>query len=101
MFRAAAALPYDDREMAIAGLRGQLHVMATAAGAVPDWSTLHVEGPTVGEEITEAGWSEWAATVTVAAGAHDLSDTAIDALVSALPHGLRGTSADTAPLARP
>jgi hypothetical protein len=101
MFRAAAALPSNDREVAIAGLRGQLHVMATAAGAVPDWSTLDVEGPVAGGEITDAGWSEWAATVTVAVGAHHLSDSAIDALVSARSQWIRGTSADTAPLARP
>ncbi|WP_347059653.1 hypothetical protein ABC795_04190 [Blastococcus sp. HT6-30] len=43
-YRAAAALPYNDLERATAGLRGQLRVMAATDRAMPDWTTLAVEG---------------------------------------------------------
>ena len=65
MYRAAAALPFDDRELAMVGLRSQLGVMAAAAGAVPDWSTLSVEGPVAPVNPHAADWSEWVATVVV------------------------------------
>jgi hypothetical protein len=65
IYRAAAALPHDDRESAAAGLRGQLQIMAVAAGATPDWTTLAVGGPT---EMADAErWTrfEWTASVAV------------------------------------
>jgi hypothetical protein len=94
MYRAAAALPFTDREAAIVGLQGQLTVMAAAAGASPDWSTLSVEGPTVPHA---SGLSEWAATVIIAAATYDLSDGLIDSLVGSAPQ-LKTPVEDTAPL---
>lgn len=98
MYRAAAALPFEDRELATAGLRGQLHVMAAAAGAVPDWSTMTVEGPRAGLGTLDVGWSEWAATVTVSKATHDLRDRVIDALAPSRRHLIEDLVEDTAPL---
>lgn len=99
MYRAAAALPLDDREVATAGLRGQLHVMAVAAGAMPDWSTMTVEGPMAGPGMLDAGWCEWAATVTVSGATHDLSDRVIDALAPGERYRTQRLVGDTEPLA--
>ncbi len=98
MYRAAAALPHADRERATTGLREQLNVMAAAAGAIPDWTTFSVEGPVEQVELHDSGWSEWAATVTVTGGAHDLSDRVIDALAPAVRRPGEATVEDTAPL---
>jgi hypothetical protein len=62
-YKAAAALPYDDRERAVAVLRGQLRLMAIAGGIMPDWSTLEVAGPTEPPGLRRAGWFEWHASV--------------------------------------
>ncbi|MGY1778759.1 hypothetical protein [Geodermatophilus sp. SYSU D01036] len=62
-YRATTALPYDDRERATAGLRGHLRLMTAANGAVPDWSTLQVDGPTEAVDRHGATWFEWTATV--------------------------------------
>ncbi|MGY1730139.1 hypothetical protein ACI798_01365 [Geodermatophilus sp. SYSU D01045] len=61
-YRATTALPYDDRERATAGLRGQLRLIAIADEAVPDWSSLTVEGPTKAVGRHGVVWFEWAAT---------------------------------------
>ena len=75
IYRAAAALPDDDRQLAVDGLRGQLRIMAVAGGATPDWTTLVVAGPVEmagGEDRTRF---EWTASVTVR-GATVLDDLA-------------------------
>ena len=85
---AAAALPYVGRERAAAGLRSQLRLMALAAAATPDWSTLTVPGPT--EVLGARGrvWCEWTATVEVAGGEH-LVDASIEALMVPVLPGAR------------
>jgi hypothetical protein len=65
IYKAAAALPYDDRHRATSGLRGQLRVMAACVGATPDWATLAVEGPTETPGAHGRTWFEWTATVEV------------------------------------
>jgi hypothetical protein len=76
MYRAAAALPWDDREQATVGLRGQLRVMATAGRATPDWSTLVIDGPTEVCEPQGQTWFEWTGRVSVAG--EDLPDLPLD-----------------------
>ncbi|MGY1830150.1 hypothetical protein ACI8AA_06920 [Geodermatophilus sp. SYSU D01180] len=68
-YRATTALPYDDRDRATAGLRGQLRLMAIADGASSDWSTMVVTGPE--EAVGRHGvvWFEWSATVRGERGA--------------------------------
>ncbi|MGK5113400.1 MULTISPECIES: hypothetical protein [unclassified Geodermatophilus] len=61
-YRAATALPYNDRQRATAGLRGQLRLIAGADGTVPDWSTLVVEGPEEALAAHGRMWFEWTAT---------------------------------------
>jgi hypothetical protein len=63
MYRAAAALPYNDRERATSGLRGQLRVMAGCDDATPDWGTLAVHGPVEVPGARGRTWFEWTATV--------------------------------------
>jgi hypothetical protein len=63
IYRAAAALPYDDLQRATAGLRGQLRIMTLADDVTPDWSTLTVEGPTETPGWHGRVWFEWTATV--------------------------------------
>jgi hypothetical protein len=46
IYKAAAALPHDNREWATDELRDQLQIMAGAAGMTPDWTNLVVTGPT-------------------------------------------------------
>jgi hypothetical protein len=65
IYTAAAALPHDDRQSAAAGLRGQLQIMATAAGATPDWTTLAVAGPTEMMDPAYQTRFEWTASVAV------------------------------------
>ena len=68
IYRAAAALPHEDRTRALPGLRGQLRIMAVAAGTTPDWTTLTVVGP---DEIADAQAPtrfEWHASVVVHGG---------------------------------
>ena len=68
IYRAAAALPHEDRARALDGLRGQLRIMAMAAGATPDWTTLTVAGP---DEVAGAQARtrfEWHASVVVHGG---------------------------------
>ncbi len=67
-YRASAALPYYNHERAILGLRGQLRLMALANGAVPDWTTLCVNGPTKVPGLYGAVWFEWSATVEARLG---------------------------------
>ncbi|MGY2084003.1 hypothetical protein [Blastococcus sp. SYSU DS0539] len=100
MYRAAAALPSDDRTRVTAGLRRQLRVMAAAAGADPDWSTLRVEGPAPGEEYRGTGLSEWTATVVVPGDRGMLDDRLIDALLPAAPQRRAAPPEETSPLAR-
>lgn len=64
IYRTTATYPsLVDAERAIAALRGNLRVTAARDGALPDWSTLRVTGPT--EVIGARGivWWEWTATV--------------------------------------
>ncbi len=42
----AAALPYCNRQRATSALRGQLRLVAGADDAVPNWTTLIIDGPT-------------------------------------------------------
>ena len=72
LYRAAAALPSDDRERATAELRGQLRVIAAAVGSVPDWTTLVVDGPTELAEWSGQSWFEWSATVSVVDDGEDV-----------------------------
>jgi len=65
ILRAAAALPHDDGERASVVLSQQLRVMATAAGATPQWTTLTVTGPTEMAGADEETRFEWTALVTV------------------------------------
>jgi hypothetical protein len=72
IYRAAAALPHEDRTRALPGLRGQLRIMAVAAGATPDWTTLTVVGP---DEVAGAQAPtrfEWHASVVVHGGTRSL-----------------------------
>lgn len=57
------ALPYEHRERATAGLRGQLRLVAIGTGATPDWMTLQVTGPRTTVDGRGRTWFEWAATV--------------------------------------
>lgn len=63
IFQAAAALPYNDRQRAMAGLRGQLRLMAIADGVTPNWLPMTVEGPVEVTGLHGATWYEWTATV--------------------------------------
>ena len=65
IYQAAAALPHDNREWAVDGLRSQLRTMAVAAGASPDWTTLAVTGPTEVGGAQERACFEWTARVAV------------------------------------
>jgi hypothetical protein len=65
IYKAAAALPHDDRESAAAGLRDQLQIMAVATGATPDWTTLAVAGPTEMIDPAYRTRFEWTASVAV------------------------------------
>ncbi|WP_448642346.1 hypothetical protein [Geodermatophilus sp. URMC 63] len=67
-YRATTALPYDNHERATLGLRGQLRLTAMANGAVPDWTTLSVNGPTKAPGLYGAVWFEWSATVKARLG---------------------------------
>jgi hypothetical protein len=82
IYRAAAALPDDDRQSAVDRLRGQLRIMAVAAGATPDWTTLAVAGPVEMAGAEDRTRFEWTATVAVrGATVFDLPDP--DALAAA------------------
>ena len=75
IYRAAAALPDDDRQSAVDGLRGQLRIMAVAAGATPDWTTLVVAGPVEMAGAEDRTRFEWTASVAVrGATGFDLPD---------------------------
>jgi hypothetical protein len=65
IYKAAAALPHDNRKSATAGLRGQLQIMAMAAEATPDWTTLAVVGPTEMGSAADGTRFEWRASVAV------------------------------------
>lgn len=65
VLRAAAALPRDDRECAVAALRSQLCVMAHSAGGTPRWTTLTVTGPTEMPGAQDGARFEWTASVVV------------------------------------
>jgi hypothetical protein len=65
IYRAAAALPHEDRIRALDGLRGQLRIMAVATGATPDWTTLRVAGPTEVAGVQDRMRFEWRASVVV------------------------------------
>jgi hypothetical protein len=56
-------VPDVNRESAIDGLRGQLRVMAVAAGATLDWTTLAVAGPTEMAGAGDRTRFEWRASV--------------------------------------
>ena len=62
-FTATAALPFENRERATAGLRGRLRLLAVADGVTPDWSTLQVTGPTTSLDLRGRTWFEWTGTV--------------------------------------
>ncbi|MDK3256948.1 hypothetical protein [Blastococcus capsensis] len=98
MYRAAAAVPFDDPDRVTAGLRGQLRVMAAAAGADPDWSTLRVQGPVRRGAHRGTGLSEWTATVVVTGASPALDDRWIDALGPTVPRRMAATAEMTSPL---
>ena len=71
IYSASAALPYQHRQGAAAGLRAELRHLVElgyllgrrAADELPDWDTLVVTGP---KETTDANgrvWFEYSATV--------------------------------------
>ena len=91
LYRAATVLPDENRERATTRLRGQLRVMADAAGATPDWSTLAVTGPTASTTQRGEAWFEWTGSVSVRGGL-DLA-----AACDAAPHPATSSEA-TAPL---
>ncbi|MGZ4618565.1 MAG: hypothetical protein ACXV3F_07520 [Frankiaceae bacterium] len=100
MYRAAAAVPYDNSERVTAGLRGQLGMMALATGATPDWTTLAVEGPTAAVGLRGRGWFEWTATVMVDGG-EDISDDEVDAAIwGAIRPAASVAAEETAPQAQ-
>jgi hypothetical protein len=68
IYRAAAALPHVNRMQALDGLRGQLRIMAVAAGATPDWATLEVAGPHEVADTQSPTRFEWHASVVVHGG---------------------------------
>jgi hypothetical protein len=68
IYKAAAALPHDDRELATDALRDQLRIMALAAEATPDWATLDVAGPTEMAGTEDRTRFEWTASVAVPGG---------------------------------
>ncbi|CCG03659.1 hypothetical protein [Blastococcus saxobsidens] len=98
MYRAAAAVPFDDPDRVTAGLRGQLRVMAAAAGADPDWSTLRVQGPVRRGAHRGTRLSEWTATVVVTGASPAVDDRWIDALGPAVPRRMAATAEMTSPL---
>ncbi|MGY1846448.1 MULTISPECIES: hypothetical protein [unclassified Blastococcus] len=98
MYRAAAAVPFSDRDRVTAGLRGQLRVMAAAAGADPDWSTLRVQGPARPVQGQNTELTEWTATVVVTGGAAALDDRLIDALRPGVPRRAAASAEATSPL---
>lgn len=63
IYRAAAAVPHVNRESAMDGLRGQLRIMAVAAGATLDWTTMTVTGPTEMAGAGDRTRFEWTASV--------------------------------------
>lgn len=65
IYKAAAALPHDNRESAVDALRGQLRIMAVAGGVTPDWTTLDVVGPTEMAGAEDRTRFEWRASVAV------------------------------------
>jgi hypothetical protein len=67
-YRATTALPYDNRERATRGLRGQLRVTAMADSAAPDWTTLCVTGPAEAPGPCGAVWVKWSAAVQARLG---------------------------------
>ena len=97
MYRAAAAVPFDDPDRVTAGLRGQLRVMAAAAGADPDWSTLRVQGPVRRGAHRGMRLSEWTATVVVTGASPTLDDRWIDALRPAMPRPIGAAAEVTSP----
>lgn len=58
-YTATAALPYGSADRAVAGLRGQLRLLAANDNTVPDSTTLRVIGPD--EVVGGHGvvWYEW------------------------------------------
>src|SRR3954470_4352602 len=65
IYRAAAALPHQNRGRATERLRDQLTVMALAAGLTPDWSTLAVTGPTEMTGTQHGARFEWTGRVAM------------------------------------
>jgi hypothetical protein len=71
IYSASAALPYPDRQGAVAGLRAQLrHLVEVgsllgrrAPDELPDWDTLVVTGPTEATDSHGRVWFEYTATV--------------------------------------
>jgi hypothetical protein len=63
--QAAAALPHQNRSRATKALRGQLTIMAFAAGLTPDWSTLAVTGPTEMTGTQQGARFEWTGRVAM------------------------------------
>jgi hypothetical protein len=62
-YRTTASYPDIDPAPAVAALRGCLGTVAARDGAVPDWSTLRITGPT--EVVDPCGRVsyEWVASV--------------------------------------
>jgi hypothetical protein len=65
IYQAAAALPHHNRGRATTALRGQLTIMALAAGLTPDWSTLAVTGPTEMTGTQHGARFEWTGRVAM------------------------------------
>jgi hypothetical protein len=84
VLRAAAALPHDDRERAVAALRTQLCVMADSVGGTPDWASLAVTGPREMPGAQDGARFEWTASVVV--HGESVLDCLADPDEEVLPH---------------
>jgi hypothetical protein len=64
-FKATAALPYDNRERAVAGLRAELRrqLLAARVHEMPQWETLVVTGPHEFADRRGRIWFEYRASV--------------------------------------
>ena len=64
-FQATAALPYDNRERAVVGLRAELcrQLLAVDVHTVPLWDTFTVTGPREFADLRGRTWYEYRASV--------------------------------------
>lgn len=65
-FNATAALPYDNRERAVAALRVELRRQLLAADVheMPNWQSFVVTGPRKFADLRGRAWYEYRATLS-------------------------------------